>query len=335
MSFYLFYNMDIHEYIKYDWIFHLSSLLIIPTFYLYVLSVSKCSVHRISSFVHYLPAATYMAIYLFLYNSASKEELVTYMSHFMFSKGRPQFGFDTVSEMMTSLFFLNRIVFMFQSIFYIIMSFRLIKNYRERIEQVYSNLEHRNLRWINIISISIIALIVFSVFFNVIGKIYFSQSPSFRMIPSVIFASVFYLIGHVSSHNDFTVYDLEIEEKKLSEIESKIENVQTSVMQQRLEKIMNDKQLFLMPDLRITTLCKELNTNRTYLSQVLNEELNENFNSYVNKFRVNHAINILANQDSKLYSLEQISDLSGFGSSVSMVRAFKQTVGKTPSEFRK
>jgi YesN/AraC family two-component response regulator len=143
-----------------------------------------------------------------------------------------------------------------------------------------------------------------------------------------------FIIGFVGHKQNFSLTDLEEEEQKLIEINQKTRIEQPSIIRQNLERIMSEKQIFLTQDLRINSLCKELNTNRTYLSQVLKEELNENFNSYINKHRVNYAISLLRNKELNHYSLEKFSELSGFGSTVSMIRAFKQTTGKAPSEFR-
>lgn len=69
-----------------------------------------------------------------------------------------------------------------------------------------------------------------------------------------------------------------------------------------------------------------------HLTQLFNVHLGENFNQYINKFRVNHACELLKNNDEML-SIEQIAFNSGFNSKVSFNRHFKNLLGDTPKEY--
>ncbi len=91
---------------------------------------------------------------------------------------------------------------------------------------------------------------------------------------------------------------------------------------------------YLDTQLTIETLAKQFDTNRTYLSQLINNNTNLNFNHFINKYRVNFAINMLS--DPKFYnlSIEGIAQNSGFNSKSTFNSAFKNIVGITPSYFR-
>lgn len=77
---------------------------------------------------------------------------------------------------------------------------------------------------------------------------------------------------------------------------------------------------------------KLLNTNRTYLSQVINEYA-ESFTAYVNQFRLNEAIEILSDPDST-DSLKTIGLSVGFASPSNFYTLFRNKVGMAPSVFR-
>lgn len=334
LSYVVFFNKDIAVYAYFDWLFLFSSILIIPTFYLYVVSNAKESIHKWSSFYHYLPAAIFLITYLIVFSLANKEQRVEYLDSFMYAKRSPQLDFDSPPHVLCILFILNRVIFSFQNFFYVFKSIGLIKRYTTRIKNTYSETKGRDLNWIKTISICILFLTIFGTVFNILGRQLFRENEYLLSIPSILYSTMLFIIGFVGHKQNFSLTDLEEEEQKLIEINQKTRVEQPSLIRQNLERLMNEKKLFLTTDLRISSLCKELNTNRTYLSQVLNEELNENFNSYINKHRVNHAISLLRNKELNHYSLEKFSELSGFGSTVSMIRAFKQTTGKAPSEFR-
>lgn len=100
-----------------------------------------------------------------------------------------------------------------------------------------------------------------------------------------------------------------------------------------LEILMRKELIFADPLLSIDKLAQRLNTNRTYLSQAINEMTNDSYSAYVNKFRIDYATILLSNRDNK-DSLNQISQKSGFNSSSSFYTIFKKMVGVSPKVFR-
>lgn len=100
----------------------------------------------------------------------------------------------------------------------------------------------------------------------------------------------------------------------------------------QLNELMENKQLYLQPDLSMGTLSMELGTNRTYLSNLINQYLHTTFSNYVNTFRVKYAKNLLLNSED---TIEDIFQASGFQSRTTFWRAFAQMEGCTPKEFRK
>ena len=100
----------------------------------------------------------------------------------------------------------------------------------------------------------------------------------------------------------------------------------------QLNELMESKQLYLNPDLTVAALSTELGTNRTYVSNLINQFLRTTFSAYVNAYRVKHAKNLLLETDD---TIEDIFQTSGFQSRTTFWRAFAQEVGCTPKEFRR
>ena len=67
----------------------------------------------------------------------------------------------------------------------------------------------------------------------------------------------------------------------------------------------------------------ELQTNRTYVSNLINQEFSCSFNEFVNEYRIIEAKKLIAEKDSKNYSLDYISEAAGFGSINTFIRVFK------------
>lgn len=101
----------------------------------------------------------------------------------------------------------------------------------------------------------------------------------------------------------------------------------------KTERIIMTKKLFLDPEFTITTLAKEIGTNRTYLSKFFREEKECKFRDYINLLRAEHAKSLLFSF--KKYAMEDIAILSGFGSVRALNRSFCKNFGKLPTQYRK
>lgn len=100
----------------------------------------------------------------------------------------------------------------------------------------------------------------------------------------------------------------------------------------RMEAVFQDEEIYLNPTLNINELAACLGTNRTYLSNYINQELHSSFYEYVNSWRVRKAEQLLA---STSLPLEEVAGRSGFNSLSSFRRYFIKTVGCTPAMYRR
>lgn len=100
----------------------------------------------------------------------------------------------------------------------------------------------------------------------------------------------------------------------------------------QLEKYMNDG-LYRDSSLSLDKAAGVLSTNRTYLSQVVNEHSGKSFSSYVNEYRLNEAVELLSDPDNT-DALKTIGSKVGFTSPSNFYTLFRQRVGVSPSVFR-
>lgn len=98
------------------------------------------------------------------------------------------------------------------------------------------------------------------------------------------------------------------------------------------ETVFRVKQIYLNPILNINDLAQELGTNRTYVSNYINQQLHTTFYEYVNNWRVEQAMRLLASTD---LSLQEVAAQSGFNSISSFRRYFVSKMGQTPSAYKK
>lgn len=86
----------------------------------------------------------------------------------------------------------------------------------------------------------------------------------------------------------------------------------------------------------LATLAQALDTNRQYLSQVVNQGFGCNFTTLVNRVRIRRAMLLLDDEHHYgHYSLEGVAEMVGFGSRRSFSLWFRRFTGLTAAEYRK
>lgn len=101
-----------------------------------------------------------------------------------------------------------------------------------------------------------------------------------------------------------------------------------------LERIIEEKKLYLKADLCIADLAAQLSTNRTYLSDYFGHVLHTSFYDYVNRMRIERACIPLMSEKNNL-KLQAIAEESGFRSVTTFRRAFFKLTGRTPYSYMK
>lgn len=322
-------------YLKIDSLYLLFGLSVFPIYYIYV-RLLTCDIGlRWSYLVHFIPPV-FLAIILFLLSLlASPEERQAYFSQVLVQNQWPAEHYTGIVRSMGLVYFLSRVIFGIQVVGYLVSGYLLARKYDHRIADFYSNLEGKELIWVKLLTISFLLTSIASLIVNVLGRGLFLTNDMVLAVPSVLFSSLFFIIGLQGNKQDYTIHSLVEDEKKdrlvLSDVSNQMPHDELKV---GLTRLLETTQVYLKHELRITELCRELNTNRTYLSNLINKEFNLSFNDLVNLYRVKHAVALIEASQSNGLSLSDIAFDSGFGSISSFNRAFKKEKGMTPGQFR-
>lgn len=81
-------------------------------------------------------------------------------------------------------------------------------------------------------------------------------------------------------------------------------------------------------------MARQLGTNRTYVSKLINTRREMSFSDFVNDYRVRYSEMILTSSDYFSLSLEEIALKSGFSSTSSFYRSFVKKNGIPPGKYR-
>ena len=111
-------------------------------------------------------------------------------------------------------------------------------------------------------------------------------------------------------------------------------SAETDLLLEQLEKYMEEEQPYLLHHLNLNNICKKLNTNRTYLSRLINDSYHQNFNAWINEHRVREARRMLFDNRYDHFTVEGVGELAGFSSKASFHANFKKLIGVTPMYFR-
>ena len=102
----------------------------------------------------------------------------------------------------------------------------------------------------------------------------------------------------------------------------------------RIIEIVEKNQMFLKTDLRVTDIAIKLSTNRTYISQAINQKLGYSFSDFINSHRIEFAKQLLSQPQNYKFTIEAIAEDSGFCNVTSLNRAFKAKLNVTPHQYR-
>jgi AraC-like DNA-binding protein len=93
-------------------------------------------------------------------------------------------------------------------------------------------------------------------------------------------------------------------------------------------------QKYLSKDISLAVLSGQFDTNTKYLSEIINRHYNDNFNTFINKLRINYIIDKLKHDSNYMnYKISFLASESGFSSHSSFATVFKTIIGMSPVTF--
>ena len=329
------YFLGYHDlYLQADTLYLFSSLSVYPMYYIYV-RLLTCDLGLRKFYVwHFIPAALLVVTLLSINIFASAEEKRIYFESVLIKNKWPMEGATGTVKAMAAVFFTSRVIFGLQVLAYLGLGYRLLQKYDSRISNFYSNLEGRELIWVKLLTISFLLTSFVSLIANILGRGIFLENILLLAVPSLLFSLLFFIIGLQGNKQDHRIKALKKDEDEILVPEMGQTLQKHNNLQQELLNVLEKEKLYLNPDLRVTDLCRSLMTNRTYLSNLMNNELRVSFNDLINQYRVSHAKRLIEEDNTNLFSLGFIAVESGFGSISSFNRAFRKVVGKSPGTYR-
>ncbi len=220
-----------------------------------------------------------------------------------------------------------------------IWNLRLLYRHRIEVLNTYSYISYKELRWARFFLIYLLATSVFSHLIAYVMPWAFEGNTIFSVMDLIAIYWVSYygmtqrnvrsLI--MSNHGDISskVLTTPINTTQQETVPERLED-----LMKKIDQYMESTQVFTNPELTIVDLSEGVDKHPKIVSEAINTVGKQNFNSYVNNYRIKKAEALLLADDSLNLSVEGIGIESGFKSKSSFYSAFKKFTGTTPSRFK-
>lgn len=128
-------------------------------------------------------------------------------------------------------------------------------------------------------------------------------------------------------------------EEKLSETRGKNAGEPSESTDQAIfdsmSSLMETEQIYLDKGLNRDSLAERLGTNRTYITKIVKSNTGLTLPQWINRYRIKHARLILSDQTKSGMSVKEIADESGFANVSTFNVVFKESVGMSPTAYRR
>lgn len=165
-----------------------------------------------------------------------------------------------------------------------------------------------------------------------------SSGSNFYWIIAVIFIGLmisgFILFKFYQSKRKLNSEASKIEEKELRQPEKIVLPIE---VEKNILKGLNEFEMnkgFTNKKLNISNLANQLETNTTYLSEVIKRQKGKNFSNYINELRIEFiCAEIDSKPEYKNYKISYLAEICGFNSHSFFATVFKNVTGISPSEY--
>ncbi len=299
---------------------------VFPTLYLYIRSITFNDITKKKSALHYIPAlGVFVTAVIIFYVYEGKENVIYFLSH---NREGVKFTlFDL--KLMSTARYIDLFLLVLQGLIYSAAFIHIPRDFNERLRNEFSNIEYFSVQWINKFNLTFALLVAVGLFLYAILPLK-GMKEIFIIFWFFLFSMFICLIGIISLKQNPA--QILLEESTPSDDNSDLANttILDETLAEKLLEFFEQNQPYLQPDLTLTSVCKALNTNRTYLSTLINQQFGINFNTFVNRYRVNYVQELLTGK--KTHTQEEIAITAGFGSISSMKRAIKKADEENPNQ---
>jgi AraC-like DNA-binding protein len=223
-----------------------------------------------------------------------------------------------------------------QALYYIGKSYFYIRKHKKNINLFSSNPKDINLKWLENILY----------FIAVLGMLFIVDIATHKIdfLNLALLLCIFYIGFYTTKQKEIFPFTKEktkeiigfFTDKNSTDSEKKLLLTQEKVseIKEKISRIMKNDKVFLNPDINLVFLANLLELSTHSLSFVINQGFNENFNQFVNRYRIEEAKKMILNPDMNHLSISGIGYEVGFNSKSVFNTTFKKLENCTPLQYK-
>jgi AraC-like DNA-binding protein len=299
--------------------------LIFPLFYHYVLSICyKNFKLKPSAILHLLPFALYNLLVIFVLLFAKSEPLSYFLHklHWIF----------------------NAYLLKLQAVSYLAAIIYVLRRYKRIYLENYTNGNLEIYKWLSLIVLVFLITLPLTVVkdFLIFKNITTPFTWTITALTIVALCMFCWFILKALYNPEFfrgVESNLKptrtIQNRKSENIALETElDLKNTCLIEHLGKHMKEKEPFLEPTLTLQDLALQMNIHARELSILINRHIGQHFFDFINKYRIEKAIEIIEKSSTNEFTIQQILFDVGFNSKSSFNTAFKKHTGLTPTQYR-
>ena len=299
--------------------------LIGPLIYFYVQSsTTEAFCFRPIHFVHLIPFAFDLVYNIPFFLQSGAEKLAFYLNA---RSGDIDLSFDIP--------ILTKVLHAF---IYFGVSVYAIFQYKRHLENSVSSIDNDFHRWLLFFSTALLIPLFAILLFVFSGYQFSSQlfvvGGFYIFLIAVLLASMLKPALFHSFPNPIPQVETTVAEKTKYQ-SSTLKEAQKERYVNKLLTYFEEEKPYQEPELTLVDLAKRLKIAPNYLSQIINEKLEQKFLDFINKYRVSEAKELLADDKKSHLTILSIAYEVGFNSKTAFYTAFKKFAGSSPTEYRK
>lgn len=331
----VYFHRHVYYYSLIESFYIFCSLAVYPLYYLYICKLTGIKQFSLKSYWVLLPALIIGVLSIIFYGMMNEAERISFVEYHFFQKTDGSIFSSFAEQAQEIRISVTKILFILQLLPVAFYGYKELSRFNQAVSNYYADTENRTMAPVQKLLLVFILFAIFSGIANLLGREFFLRESWLLVIPSLIFGSMLFLVSYIAYTQHFTATDfwMEADNKYRDETEAETtSNQDTTILNSRLKQLMEEEQLFRQKDLHISDVAIHLGSNRTYVSNYINQELGLSFSDYINRYRIAYAQSMMTDSASSL-SMVEISEQSGFANEVSFYRNFKKITGTTPNRW--
>ena len=313
-----------------------------PTIYFYLRGLFQPTIHfGKKDWLHFIPGALYVVWCLIVFIT---DRLVLKRYYLMDGVSDPDFDDWYIIAGLVSL------------LFYLLLCFRYYKRYKQFIVQEFSFADAVTFRWVRNFLVAFFIYFLSNLIVHLVQFAGVDLDYTGTWWYYLLFAILFYYIainGYANAletrmlfHLDLLSYKRQslltapegeqepfIDEVPYEEVQTIKDSPELEPWKEKILAAVVAKKMYNNPDLTLTQLAMHLQTTTVLLSRIINTGFAQNFNDFINYYRVMEVKEKLQTGLANEVTIMSLAYDAGFNSKATFNRAFKKVTGKTPKEF--